>query len=90
MLKDYILYTNVLIEDENCIVNLRNGEENNIYIPSTVIEELDKLKDKKPRLKTRVFKAIDKLNEHLDEISILRAPAGAKENSEDNKIIEEI
>ena len=90
MLKDYILDTNILIEDEDCIVNLRNGEENNIYIPNTVIEELDKLKDKKPQLKSRIFKALEKIEEHKDEITVLYVDNDKKHKSEDNQIIFEI
>ena len=90
MLKDYILDTNILIEDEDCIVNLRNGEENNIYIPNTVIEELDKLKDKKPQLKSRIFKALEKIEEHKDEITVLYVDNDKKYKSEDNQIIFEI
>ena len=53
MKKDYILDTNILVEDEKCIENLKNGVENKIYIPNTAIEELDRLKDKKPHLKPK-------------------------------------
>lgn len=42
--KNYVLDTNVLIENPKCINSLRNGQENNIFVPYTVITELDKLK----------------------------------------------
>ncbi|MFW6002394.1 MAG: PIN domain-containing protein [archaeon] len=87
--KSYILDANILIEDESCIVNLRNGQENNIYIPNTVIEELDKLKDKKPQLKTRIFKVLNEIEKYKDEIEILYAN-NDNIKSEDNKIINEI
>ena len=42
--KHFVLDTNVLIENPKCISTLRNGSENQIYIPYTVLSELDKLK----------------------------------------------
>ncbi|MGE4552738.1 MAG: PhoH family protein [Desulfovibrionaceae bacterium] len=42
--KHFVLDTNVLIENPKCIATLRNGSENQIYIPYTVLSELDKLK----------------------------------------------
>lgn len=44
MTKNYILDTNILIEDPTAIYTLRNGTENNIYIPYHVLMELDELK----------------------------------------------
>jgi len=90
MHKNYVLDSNILIEDEKCIKNLINGDENKIYIPNTVIEELDKLKDKKSRLKERIFKAFDEIENHKDEITILFANNNGGLKSEDNKIINEI
>jgi PhoH-like ATPase len=57
MQKRYHLDTNILMEDENSIENLRNGEENEIYISITVINELDKLSkvnDKRPKVKSAI------------------------------------
>ncbi len=45
MEKNYVLDTNVLLDDPNCIQILRNGQENNIYIPTNVLLELDGLKN---------------------------------------------
>ena len=45
MKKKYVLDTNVLLEDPNCIEILRNGQENEIFIPQTVLMELDTLKN---------------------------------------------
>lgn len=44
MTKTYILDTNVLVHDPDCIFKF---EENNIVIPMTVIEELDDLKERR-------------------------------------------
>lgn len=42
--KRFVLDTNVLIENPKCIAALRNGQENQIHVPYTVLRELDKLK----------------------------------------------
>lgn len=89
MKKSYILDTNILVDDEKCIENLKNGVENKIYIPNTAIEELDKLKDKKPHLKSKIFKVIDEIENHREEITILYAN-GEKEAEPDNQILNEI
>ena len=47
--KHFVLDTNVLIENPKCMAALRNGQENKIYIPYTVLTELDGLK-KDPRI----------------------------------------
>lgn len=47
MKKNYIVDTNVLLDNPDCIKILRNGEENEIYIPYIVLLELQKLKSKK-------------------------------------------
>jgi len=90
MQKDYILDTNILIEDAKSIENLKNGVENRIYITSTTIEELDKLKDKKPQLKGRIFEVLDELEVHKDDVEILYSSAERNFESQDNRIIEEI
>ena len=45
--KNFILDTNVILHDFNC---LENFEENDIYIPFVVLEELDKFKKETIRL----------------------------------------
>ncbi|MDP4203336.1 MAG: PIN domain-containing protein, partial [Bacteroidota bacterium] len=40
-IKKFILDTNVILHDYKCIYNF---QENDIYIPITVLEELDKFK----------------------------------------------
>ena len=87
MKKNYVLDTNVLLENENCIEILRNGEENDIYIPATVIEELDKLKKDK-RKRHQVMRAIQSLKEFQDVITIIHN--GVKHESPDNLILKEI
>lgn len=60
-MKKFILDTNVIISDPNCI---RKFEENEIHIPLIVIEELDKLKkgqDEKARNARMFSRTIDKL-----------------------------
>lgn len=85
--KNYVLDTNVLLDNENCIEILRNGDENNIYIPATVIEELDKLKTNK-RKRHQVTRAINVLQEYEEHITILHN--GVKHESPDNYILKEI
>lgn len=55
--KHFVLDTNVLIENPKCIAALRNGQENLIYIPYTVLTELDGLK-KDPRIGHIVSQAV--------------------------------
>jgi len=70
MKKNYVLDTNVLLEDPNCIEILRNGGENGIGIPFHVILELDRLK-KEPRLAHLVSAAVDAIRKNLEVIQIL-------------------
>jgi PhoH-like ATPase len=39
--KNYIVDTNVLLEDPNALLKLRNGNENSIYLPYHVLLELN-------------------------------------------------
>jgi len=87
MKKNYVLDTNVLLDNEKCIEILRNGEENNIFIPATVIEELDKLKGNK-RKRHQVTRAVEALKEHVEHITVLSN--GVKHDSADNFILKEI
>ena len=43
--KNFIIDTNVILHDYKC---LDNFEENDIYIPFVVLEELDKFKRERP------------------------------------------
>ena len=65
--KHFVLDTNVLIENPKCITALRNGQENQIYIPYTVLTELDGLK-KDPRIGHIVAQAVHAIrdDEHVN------------------------
>ena len=58
--KNFVLDTNVLIENPKCIAALRNGQENTIHIPYTVLSELDRLK-RDPRLGHVVAQAVSSI-----------------------------
>ena len=49
MQKHYIVDTNVLIDNPDALTILRNGTENEVYIPNHVLFELDYLKSKQDR-----------------------------------------
>ena len=87
MKKNYVLDTNILMDSENCIDILRNGEENNIFIPATVIEELDKLKRDSSK-RHQVTRAVKVLKENAEHITIIRN--GVLHDSNDNFILKEI
>lgn len=89
MQKNYVIDTNVLIEDEECIKILRNGEENNIFIPWIVLRELDGLK-KDSKLKSRAIRAIKQINEHKDWITILDNCKYDNNLTYDEMILEEV
>ncbi len=89
--KDYIVDTNVLLDDPDALVKLRNGNENQVYIPYHVLLELNKFK-KDPRLGHIVAKVIQHLSEHSDQFTILKAGKIAPSFSKqvDSHILEEI
>jgi PhoH-like ATPase len=91
MKKSYILDTNTLIEDPNCIQILRNGDDNNIIgIPFHVILELDKLK-KEARLRHLVANAVESIRDNIEVIRILREDEeGELVGNNDLKILKEI
>ncbi len=68
--KNYIVDTNVLLDDPSALFKLRNGTENQIFIPYHVLLELDKLK-KDPRLGHIVAKVIEHLSNHPDQFTLL-------------------
>ena len=72
MKKKYILDTNVLLNDPNCINILYNGAENEIFIPQHVLLELDYLK-KDNKKRHLVTKAINNIIENRDIITILNS-----------------
>jgi len=89
--KNYVLDTNVLIENPNSILALRNGSENNIFIPYHVLMELENLKNT-PKLRHIVSKVISLLIEHKEHITFLRRNGSHTPftNIVDNYILEEI
>ena len=90
--KNYVVDTNVLIENPNSILSLRNGNDNNIYIPYHVLIELNTLKTN-PRLRHIVAKVIDVLLAHKDDIHFIRNDSSISPFTEeivDNFILKEI
>lgn len=70
MKKRYVVDTNVLLDNYESITILRNGEENEIFIPLQVILELDNLK-KEPRLSYIVSKVVDEIIKNREFINIV-------------------
>ena len=85
MKKNYVVDTNCLLEDENCIEVLRNGVENKVFICSESIEELDRLK--KTNKSHLVRPIVKKLLELHDQVTILEADII---DEGDNQILQEI
>ena len=71
MKKTYVIDTNVLLEDENAIEVLRNGEENEVLIPYKVIEELDGLK-KDPKKRELVLRAVDSILRNFEYLRFIK------------------
>jgi len=73
MKKNYVIDTNVLIHDPDCIYKF---EDNNVYIPIYVIEEVDNFKkesSERGRNARRVIRIIDGMlssNDRLENVSI--------------------
>lgn len=89
MKKKYVIDTNVLLDDENAVVILRNGSENDIFIPHTVLQELDGLK-KDNRLKHKVQATIECFLKHDDWINVLKKCEKKGTLTNDERILEEI
>ena len=70
MKKKYIVDTNVLMESESAITRLRNGDENEVYISTTTINELDNQKTNPKKLEL-VRKALASLDENIENIFLL-------------------
>lgn len=88
--KHFVLDTNVLIENPKCIFTLRNGQDNQIYVPYTVLTELDKLK-KDPRVGHIVAKAVRTIL-HDDEVNIFTPDFAQDLDDEcmDDRILKEV
>lgn len=89
--KNYVLDTNVLIENPQSIDILRNGSENNIFIPYHVLMELNKLK-KDQRLAHIIAKVIESLDQNKEHVQIIRNDQLATSYTDiaDNYILSEI
>jgi PhoH-like ATPase len=89
--KQYIIDTNVLLEDPQAVFKLRNGNENSVYIPYHVLLELDKLK-KNSKLGHIVARVIKNLIDHPGHYKMLNsteiAPLFSK--TVDRHILDEI
>jgi PhoH-like ATPase len=89
--KNYIIDTNVLLEDPQALVKLRNGNENHIFIPYHVLLELDQFK-KNPKLRHIVARVVEYLVENPDAFQVLNSPIVADPfaNLVDKFILDEI
>jgi len=89
--KNYVIDTNVLIENPNSVLTLRNGNENNIFIPYHVLMELETLKNT-PKLRHIVSKVITSLIENREHITFIRNGVSDSPftNIVDNYILREI
>jgi PhoH-like ATPase len=89
--KNYVLDTNVLIENPNCILSLKNGDDNAIHIPYHVLMELEHLKNT-PKLRHIVSKVIQLLLDNKDSIHFINSTGAASPYTEivDNFILGEI
>jgi PhoH-like ATPase len=90
--KNYVLDTNVLIENPLSILSLKNGNENEIYIPYHVLIELNKLKTN-PRLRHIVTKVIDVLLDNRESLHFIRNDSSVSPFTQeivDNYILDEI
>ena len=85
--KQYVIDTNVLLEDPDAIFKLRNGHENSVHIPYHVLLELNKLK-KDPRLGIIATSVIRNLSQHQDQYEIIKAGAVATSSSDGSVLVE--
>ena len=91
MQKNFVIDTNVLIDNPDCIKILRNGEENNIFLPLHVLIELDKLKND-DKIGGSVREAINSIIADKDVIKITWTNESQHEFEKkfDGKILKEI
>ena len=83
MKKNYVLDTNILMENEKSIEILKNGVENRILIPSTVFEELDGLK-KNPTKRFQVARILLEIEKYKDYIEVI---GDTYQHTPDNEIL---
>lgn len=75
--KNYVIDTNVLLDDPDALLKLRNGNENRVFIPYHVLLELNKFK-KHPKLGHLVSKVISHLAQTPDQFTVLKAETVAE------------
>lgn len=90
MRKAYILDTNILIENPDCLDIFRNGQENKVYIPYSVIMELDRIKTRSD-LSHLVAVVAERLEKDM-HFEIIQIPgkvySGSRTN--DNDILDDV
>lgn len=89
MAKNYIIDTNIFLNDPNCIEILRNNNENNVFIPRRVLLELDGLKNDM-KLNHLVSRAVKKISKHLENGDIQILEDRKEINHTDLQILNEI
>lgn len=89
--KQFIVDTNVLLEDPDCLKKLRNGIENDVFIPYHVLLELNKFK-KDTRLGHIAAKVVRNLLEDRTAYTILDAEEVAEPFADlvDSYILDEV
>ena len=87
MRKNYVIDTSVLLDNPKCIQILRNGTENDIHLPYTVVLELDGLKKDK-RLAPIVSRVVDEIEDN--EFVNLIGSNQHTQDAGDLKILEDI
>jgi PhoH-like ATPase len=88
MRKSYVLDTNVLIENPESIKIFRNGEENEVFIPYTVLLELDRLKRRSDL--SHIISEISRALESERYIHYLKMPDYIYNGSNDEVILQDI
>ncbi len=89
--KNYVVDTNVLLDDPASLKRLRNGSENRVFIPYHVLMELNKFK-KNPKHGHTVARVIRYLCDHPDSAVLLQSDRVAPAYAEavDHYILDEI
>ncbi len=89
--KEYVVDTNVLLEDPLCLLKLRNGNQNRIFIPRHVLFELNHLR-KHPKHRHVVGRVVDQLMADPEAFQVLDAGGVAARFADrvDRFILEEI
>ena len=89
MKKVFILDTNVLIDNPDSLTVFRNGVENRVLVPYTVILELDRLKKRNDL--THIVSLISKNFEADPNFEVIKVPdKDYNKDAEDKDILEEV